>query len=590
MRTLRGRPCAVAWARALSMAVALITASAGAALAQDAEGEPPATDVAPDEDSGSPEAGAGAPPAPNEGGGGAEAPGGADAEDPPDGSESAPDPAGAEDPPDPAGAEDPPDPAGAEDPEDLARQQAEAGRAFYQAGNYVQAIGAFEAAFEITQSAALAYNIARCHERLSQWSDSVEWYERYVELETDPRERADALDKLALLRERAGSAGPEGVDQYEARMISGRRAYGRGDFEGAIEDFRAAFDVRAEADPIYNIAKSYEKMGRYDDALDNYGRYLELAPNAPDKADVEAIMERLRRDRKAQFQELAIASNPPGADVYLNDRNEGIIGQTNLRTKLRPGPHTLYIDLNGYEPVRRDIVMPDDKPLALEFDLTELENVGYVTFDVDQPGARIFIDGAIVGLSPFTQKKALEAGEHQIQVELVGFDRYARSFTVSRDAEIELDVDLDKYDPPVSDGTLSDWGRNLIVFGLIGGGLGFGGPIVYQEVVLDKPYFEQLGPESRTGQPSYYDGTAGTLRPNQELDDFETVQLVSLIAGGTLVVSGFVVYMYKWFRDTPPPPVTASTPPPLRRGLEITGFGVAPAQGGGGTVGITGRF
>ncbi len=467
--------------------------------------------------------------------------------------------------------------------EDVAKQQASAGRAFYQAGNYVSALSAFRTAYDLQPTAALIYNIARCHERLSQWAEAVDAYKRYVELESDPRERSDALDKISVLEQRAGGAG--GDDQYEARMMSGRRAYQKGDFEAAIEDFQAAFAEKPEPAPLYNIAKSFEKMARYEDALDYYRQYLEADPNAPDKADVESIMKRLASDIRSRFQELSISSDPPGADVYLDDRNEGIIGQTNLRTKLRPGPHTLYIDLNGYDPVRRDFVMSEDKPLALEFDLKKLENVGYVTIAVDQPGARIFVDGAIVGLSPYTQTKALPAGDHQIQVELVGFDRYSEPFVVEREATTAVDVRLNKYSPPVSDGTLSDWGRNLVLFGLIGGGLGFGGPILYQEFILDRPYFTDLGPSDASGRP-FYDGSEASRRPNDDLDTLETVQMVSLIAGGTLVVSGLVVYMYKWLRTTPPPPVAASLGPPP---LEITGFGLTPTAGGAG-VGLTGRF
>ena len=472
--------------------------------------------------------------------------------------------------------------------ESVGEQQAKAGRAFYEARNYVAALEAFRTAFQDTPTAALAYNTARCHERLSQWAEAIEWYEKYTELEVDPRDRADVLDKIDLLKTRLGPAA--GIEPYEARMISGKRAYSRGDFEGAIEDFKAAFDARPEAAALYNIAKSYEKMARYEDALDFYGQYLEIAINAPDRADVEAIMDRIRRDLKARFQELSVASDPPGADVYLDDRNEGIVGQTNLRAKIRPGPHTLYIDLNGYQPVRRDFVMPDDTPLALEFSLVPLEDVGYVTIDIKQPGARIFIDGAIVGLSPYTQKKALPSGEHQIQVELVGYNRFTEAFTITREQETNLAIDLKKYNPPISDGTLSDWGRNLIIFGLVGGGLGVGGPILYQEVVRGRPYFTELGPETRNGQP-FFDGTSASLRSNNELDTLETIQLISGITGGVLVVGGLSVYMYKWFRKTPPPPVTAGVSPGFRPGIEITGFGVSPAPGGGGgTIGLTGRF
>ncbi len=465
-----------------------------------------------------------------------------------------------------------------------AEQLAQVGRTHYQNGDYVAALEAFRRAFEHNPTPALAYNIARSHERLSQISEAIDWYTKYSQLETNRRDRADALGKIELLRRQIGTSSD--TSPYEARMMSGRRAYTRGDFEGAITNFKAAFDEAPQAAPLYNIAKSFEKMARYEDAIDYYQQYLELAPNAPDRSDVQSIIERLRRDLKARFQELSVASNPPGADVYLDDRNEGIIGQTNLRAKIKPGPHTLFIDLNGYEPVRREFSMPDDSPLRLEFDLVELENVGYVTIGVEQSGARIFIDGAIVGLSPFTQRKALPAGEHQIQVERVGFERLTKSFAVTRDQTTPIRVDLKKYKAPISDGTLSDWGRNLLIFGVVGGGLGFAGPKLYQEFVHNRPYYSDLGPESRSGP--YYDGSS-SLRSNDELNTLETIQTISIVTGSTLIAGGLGFYMFKWFRKKPPPPVTASRilSKPL---VEITGFGINPLTKGGSTVGITGRF
>lgn len=463
-----------------------------------------------------------------------------------------------------------------------AEEYAQSGRVFYGKGDYVSALEAFRTAFQTTPTSALAYNIARCHERLSQWSQSIEWYEKYAELESNPRDRADALNKADLLRAKIGEGG---ADPYEMHMVSGRTSYSRGDFEGAIEDFRAAFDIRPDADPLYNIAKSYEKMARYDDALDFYQQYLELAPNAADRSDVEAIMARLRRDLKSRFQELSISSNPPGADVYLDDRNEGIIGQTNLRAKIKPGPHTIYIDLNGYEPIKREFIMPDDSQLNLDFNLVALTNVGYVTFNIDQPGARIFVDGAIIGLSPFTQKKAISAGKHQVQVELVGFNRATQTFEVKRNAESTLNIYLEKYNPPISDGTLADWGRNLIIFGLASGALGVGGPIIYQELEGGR-YFDELGPRDRSG-PIY---SGNNLRTNNELQTLQTIQLASGIASGVMVASGLTFYLYKWFRKTPPPPVTAYQYSPLVPTVKLTGVGMAPLPSGGGTFGLQGRF
>ena len=475
---------------------------------------------------------------------------------------------------------------------EVARLYAQAGRTFYENGQYAEAIREFRKAYDIAPRAALAYNIGRCHERLSQLQDAIEWYEIYVSKTTDPKERAEAIRKIEDLKGQIGvtATSPEG--RFRARVDSGRAKYKAGDFEGAIEEFRAAFDIKASPAPLYNIAKSYENMGRWEEAADYYRQYLDLDPNASDRANVEALIKDMQRRIRDRFKELSISSDPPGAEIYLDDRTSGLQGQTNFRMKVEPGPHTLYLDLNGYEPVKRDFVMPDEN-LALDFKLKKLENVGYLVISVNQEGARIFIDGAIVGLSPFTQKKALEAGVHQVQVEKVGYDRWTGEVEILRDQEVPLAVVLEEYDPPISDDTLSAWGSGLVLTGLIGGGIGFFTPFVIQKAFRQRPYIEELGPERLDGNPFYRQGVPGEnpgTRDNSELKTMELVQTISLIAGGTLVVGGSIFYMVKWFRDVPPAPVTAGLNGPSDAPLvTIESVGVVPTPDGA-AVGFSGRF
>ncbi len=482
--------------------------------------------------------------------------------------------------------------AGAGATSEVARLRAEAARAYYKAGKYVLALEEFKKAHEISPTAGLTYNIGRCHERLSQWKEAITWYEAYVKLETNPRDKAEALDKIELLKSKLGQDDNTPEGRYRARMKAGRDAYGKGDYEGAIEEFKAAFDIKASQAALFNIAKSYEKMGRYEEAIDHYTQYLDLDPNASDRADVENTIKRLKRSIKSRFQELSIASDPPGADIYVDDRNSGIQGQTNFRLKLPPGPHTVFLDLNGYEPVKRAFVMPDDKPLALDFKMKELENVGHVLINVDRPGARIFIDGAIVGLSPYTQKKALEAGPHQITVELAGHDRYSQNFTVERDQTLTLEANLKKYEPPVQDSTLSSWGRNLILIGIIGGGLGFGVPYAFDKLSDSRSRFEQLGPE--TIGAGLYKGPVeegdATFRKDGQLDTLQTIQFWSIIGGSVFVAAGLGFYIYKWARTVPPPPATAGwTPKRDAPMVRITGLGFAPTPNGP-RLGLSGSF
>src|SRR5262249_54862700 len=149
-------------------------------------------------------------------------------------------------------------------------------------------------AYAITPTPALTYNIARCHERLSQWQEALNMYERYLTEASDARDRAETLEKIELLRKKLGvdTSSPEA--QYHARIAAGRKAYSRGDYEGAIGEFKAAFDVKPAGGALYNIGKSYEKMSRYVEAIDYFQQYLDLDPNVSDRADVEATIKRLK--------------------------------------------------------------------------------------------------------------------------------------------------------------------------------------------------------------------------------------------------------------------------------------------------------
>jgi tetratricopeptide (TPR) repeat protein len=472
-----------------------------------------------------------------------------------------------------------------------AQKHNEQAKALYKEGKYLEALDAFRKAYDLAPSAATTYNIARCHERLSQYQEALAMYERYAKEESDPRDRAEALDKIETLKKKLGAEASTPDAKYQARIDAGRKAYSRGDYEGAIEEFKAAFDMKPNAGALYNIAKSYEKMARYDEAIEYFQQYLDLDPKATDRSDVEETIKRLKKTLKEKFQELSVSSDPPAADIYLDDRNTGLQGQTNYRFKVTPGPHTLYLDLNGYEPTKRDFIMPDDKPLALDFKMKKLENVGYVEIKVDQDGARIFVDGAIIGLSPYKLKKALQEGEHQIQVEQIGYQRYAEKVNVGRDQTTPVNVILEKYNAPIEDDTLSKWGRNLMLIGIIGGGLGIIGPFAYQKVILHRDPFTHLGPMEVTDMPggTYRDPSAST-REDSTHKTLKTIQLLSVIGGSVFTAGGLGFYIYKWVRTTPPKPVTADREDgSTSAGLVFTGFGIVPVENGA-QAGLSGSF
>jgi tetratricopeptide (TPR) repeat protein len=95
-----------------------------------------------------------------------------------------------------------------EDPDrTVARRYFEEGAADYERGDYEAALRAFTAALALSPSPALHYNIARCADRLGDWTRAADEYERYLPGARDD-ERAGLQERIRLLRARQQPPAP----------------------------------------------------------------------------------------------------------------------------------------------------------------------------------------------------------------------------------------------------------------------------------------------------------------------------------------------------------------------------------------------
>jgi tetratricopeptide (TPR) repeat protein len=74
---------------------------------------------------------------------------------------------------------------------------------------------------------------------------------------------------------RAAAAYTVGVGHFKARR-----------FEEAVAEFAKAYRIDPSPILVFNMARSFEELRRYPQAVTFYQRYLEGAPNAPDRAAV----------------------------------------------------------------------------------------------------------------------------------------------------------------------------------------------------------------------------------------------------------------------------------------------------------------
>lgn len=118
----------------------------------------------------------------------------------------------------------------------------------------------------------------------------------------------------------AGETAPaRSVDaEVERQATRGQRLLDRGQTQEAIAAFRRAYELRADARFLYDIAECYRQLGSVQQAIHFYQRYLSVAPDAADRDEVEAQIEALERQQPA-------LGKPPAAPPAPNLANDVVI-------------------------------------------------------------------------------------------------------------------------------------------------------------------------------------------------------------------------------------------------------------------------
>lgn len=86
------------------------------------------------------------------------------------------------------------------------------------------------------------------------------------------------------------------ADQGKAAELykKGMAAYALEDWDGAIAEWDRGFREEPKPEFLYNIAQAHRQAGRHEQAMRFYQRYLDLKPDAADRAEVERLIRVLR--------------------------------------------------------------------------------------------------------------------------------------------------------------------------------------------------------------------------------------------------------------------------------------------------------
>ncbi len=139
-----------------------------------------------------------------------------------------------------------------------------------------------------------------------------------------------------------------------------------GNCEGALAELRASLSLVERPNTLFNMARCYEELFRYDLAVQTYQRYLSVAPSdAPDRPAVEATMRQLRM----LLGTIVVRSNVP-AEVWIGER---VVGQAPGEVLVPGGHHALELRARGRVPERREVDVAGRQRVEVEVTLHEAQ-------------------------------------------------------------------------------------------------------------------------------------------------------------------------------------------------------------------------
>ena len=148
-----------------------------------------------------------------------------------------------------------------------------------------------------------------------------------------------------------------------AHFGRGETAYRQGDYDAAIREWTAAYQLDPRPLIQFNLAQAYERMGRLEDAARALDNYLQAAdPSDPQQGDARA--RRAALQQRLSRTGVTVSDAPDGAAILIDGTEWGRTPRPDP-IRIAPGGHQIVLRLDGYEDFNATIVVPAGETIAV---------------------------------------------------------------------------------------------------------------------------------------------------------------------------------------------------------------------------------
>ncbi len=251
-------------------------------------------------------------------------------------------------------------------------------------------------------------------------------------------------------------------DAEEARFHDelGRQHYEAHRFEQALREFFEVARLAPSPRATFNIAVCFDLLHREDDAYLFFREYLQSDDTDPERrAFATAAAARL----EGRVARVAVTSDPPGALIYVDQRDHGSYGTTPRVLALPPGEHVVTLERDGYRSVTVSVSAAQGREVPATGTLARITGTLHVdaapggSVVVREPGAATQVEGS----APL--HASLPPGLYEVEVRQDGFHSFTAVARVTAEARTDVRVALEALPPPTGDLTITSSAAGAVI-------------------------------------------------------------------------------------------------------------------------------
>ncbi|MFT3928067.1 MAG: PEGA domain-containing protein [Myxococcales bacterium] len=146
---------------------------------------------------------------------------------------------------------------------------------------------------------------------------------------------------------------PTPKDKARARELYtlGQQMFRQGDFAGAEKSFVDAYAAVPNPIVLLSIAECQVRTENFTEAVVTLSRYVSERPDAPDRAQVEEQIQKL----KAKPGLVTVESTPAGATIWVDGQNSSRITPADI--ELPAGDHVISVEAQGYNNAEQTVTV-----------------------------------------------------------------------------------------------------------------------------------------------------------------------------------------------------------------------------------------